>query len=152
MSGSSDSSDDPKIGPRAVRLGQVWEAANMLSAADRFLSADVPPPSHPRSKSRLVVPCCLRLSLAIAISSVIVFGQLRVADIWHLPADDHLWTRLNRAASALPGSRRSAADRPVSSWDDGGTRTARLGDLRSGRRRDRHYHRLAGWNGGFNRC
>ena len=33
MSGSSDSSDDPKIGPRAVRLGQVWEAANMLSAA-----------------------------------------------------------------------------------------------------------------------
>ena len=33
MSGSSDSSDDPKIGPRAVRLRQVWEAANMLSAA-----------------------------------------------------------------------------------------------------------------------
>ena len=33
MSGSSDSSDDPKIGPRAVRLRQVWEAANMLLAA-----------------------------------------------------------------------------------------------------------------------
>ena len=128
MSGSSDSSDDPKIGPRAVRLGQVWEAANMLSAAaqvskhvggntrhsangygslaplrDRFLRADVPPPSHPRSRSRLVVVCCLvGLILAIAISSVIVFGQLRVADIWHQPADDHSWTQLNRAASALP--------------------------------------------------
>ena len=128
MSGSSDSSDDPKIGPRAVRLGQVWEAANMLSAAqvskhvsgntrhsangygslaplrDRFLHADVPPPSHPRSRSRLVVACCLvGLILAIAISSVIVFGQLRLADIWHQPAGDHLWTRLNRATSAMRG-------------------------------------------------
>ena len=128
MSGSSDSWDDPKIGPRAVRLGQVWEAANMLSAAqvskhvsgntrhsangygslaplrDRFLHADVPPPSHPLSRSRLVVVCCLvGLILAITISSVIVFGQLRVADIWHRPDDDHSWTRLNRAASALPG-------------------------------------------------
>jgi hypothetical protein len=79
MSGSSDSSDDPKIGPRAVRLRQVWEAANMLSAAvqvskhvsgntrhsasgygslaplrDRFLHADVPPSSHPRTRSRLL--------------------------------------------------------------------------------------------------
>ena len=121
MSGSSDSSDDPKIGPRAVRLRQVWEAANMLSAAvqvskhvsgntrhsangygslaslrDRFLHADVPPSSHPRSRSRLVVVCCLvGLILAITISSVIVFGQLRVADIWHRPDDDHSWTRLN---------------------------------------------------------
>ena len=128
MSGSSDSSDDPKIEPRAVRLGQVWEAANMLSAAqvskhvsgntrhsangygsvaplrDRFLHADVPPPSHPRSRSRLVVACCLvGLILAIAISSVIVFGQLRLADIWHQPTDDHLWTRLNWATSALRG-------------------------------------------------
>ena len=136
MSGSSDSSDDPKIGARAVRLGQVWEAASRLAAMqvpkqlrgsirrsailtgsinslgygllaplrDRSVHADVPPPSRPRSRSKLVVTCCLvGLILAIAISSVLVFGQLRLADIWHQPADDHLWTQLNRATSAMRG-------------------------------------------------
>jgi hypothetical protein len=91
MCGSSDSSDDPKIGARAVRLGQVWEAASRLAAMqvpkqlrgsirrsailtgsinslgygslaplrDRSVHADVPPPSRPRSRSKLVVTCCL---------------------------------------------------------------------------------------------
>ena len=33
MSGAPDSSDHPKIGARTVRLGQVWEAASKLAAA-----------------------------------------------------------------------------------------------------------------------
>ena len=84
---------------------------------DRFLHADVPPSSHPRSRSRLVVVCCLvGLILAITISSVIVFGQLRVADIWHRPDDDHSWTRLNSGGIGVArGAGNPAADRPVSS-------------------------------------
>ena len=136
MSGAPDSSDQPKIGARTVRLGQVWEAANKLAAAqvpkqlsgstrratisagstnslgngspsslhDRFVHPDAPPPSHLRSRSKLVIICCLvAVILAIAISSVIVFGELPLADIWHQPINNHSWTRLNPATSAMRG-------------------------------------------------
>jgi TPR repeat protein len=138
MSGAPDSSDHPKIGARTVRLGQVWEAANKLAAAqvpkqlsgstrratisagstnslgndspsssslhDRFVHPDAPPPSHLRSRSKLVIICCLvAVILAIAISLVIVFGELPLADIWHQPVNNHSWTRLNQATSAMRG-------------------------------------------------
>ena len=136
MSGAPDSSDHPKIGARTVRLGQVWEAASKLAAAqvpkqlsgstrratisvglttslgygspsslhDRFVHPDAPPPSHLRSRSKLGIICCLvSVILAIAISLVIVFGEFPLADIWHQPANNHSWTRLNRATSAMRG-------------------------------------------------
>jgi len=136
MSGAPDSSDHPKIGARTVRLGQVWEAASKLAAAqvpkqlsgstrratisvglttslgygspsslhDRFVHPDAPPPSHLRSRSKLGIICCLvSVILAIAISLVIVFGEFPLGDIWHQPANNHSWTRLNRATSAMRG-------------------------------------------------
>ena len=136
MSGAPDSSDHPKIGARTVRLGQVWEAASKLAAAqvpkqlsgstrratisvglttslgygspsslhDRFVHPDAPPPSHLRSRSKLGIICCLvSVILAIAISLVIVFGEFPLGDIWHQPANNHSWTRLNWATSAMRG-------------------------------------------------
>ena len=158
MSGAPDSSDHPKIGARTVRLGQVWEAASKLATAqvpkqlsgsttpatisalgygspaplhDRFVHPDAPPPSHLRSRSKLI--CCLvAVILAIAISSVIVFGEFPLADTWHQPINNHSWMRLNRATSTIRGEQATPRLIVQSSRGGGGTRTARPRGPRAG--------------------
>ena len=178
MSGAPDSSDHPKIGARTVRLGQVWEAASKLATAqvpkqlsgstmpatisalgygspaplhDRFVHPDAPPPSHRRTRSRLVATLCLVAVILIAgTSAIIAFRQFPLANIWR----DYIssWTQLHRPTSTM-GSQQAIPRLRVESSRGMSGEPVQLGLAieAPAEGRGRHYHRRAGWNGDFNR-
>jgi hypothetical protein len=123
MSAASRSSDDPKICVRTARLGQVWEPANALAAAQmpkqlsdstrhsdnsvestNSVDCDVPAssPSHRRSRSMLFTSCLVGVILAGGISAVIAFRQFSLADIWRGRAQLHQPTLTMQGEQAIP--------------------------------------------------